>query len=94
MENNLNLVPAIKAIEKEINKLNTEHNKKIKPYIDSLMQLREINTACELCYGKGKILRKRSCAEDDKPNPEDPRDYVICPSCGGNGLHLRDRREN
>lgn len=94
MENNLNLVPAIKAIENEIKKLDAEHNKKIKPYIDSLIQLREINTACEFCCGKGKILRKRSCAEDDRPDPEDPRDYVICPSCGGSGLLLRDRREN
>ena len=40
-----NLVPAIKAIEKELSKLADEYNRKIQPYFDSLEKLREINQA-------------------------------------------------
>ena len=43
----LNLVPAIKSIEKGLNELAQRYNKKIQPYLDSLEKLREINQACE-----------------------------------------------
>ncbi len=84
--NKLNLVPAIKAIQTQIQEITTEYNKQVAPYKESLKQLRAINTACERCCGKGKILRSRTCAEDDRPDPNDPRDYITCPSCGGTGL--------
>lgn len=70
----LNLVPAIKSIEKGLNEL----NKKIQPYLDSLEKLREINQACEYCNGTGRVLRNRSCAEDDRPDPNDLSDYIKC----------------
>lgn len=82
----LNLVPAIKSIEDQLADEKAEYQKRIKPYKDSLAALREINEACERCDGKGKILRSRSCAEDDRPDPNDPRDYNTCPQCGGSGL--------
>lgn len=82
----LNLVPAIKELEKEITKRKSEFNKSIQPYIDSLAQLKKLNQTCEFCYGKGKILRIRACAEDDRPNPNDPYDYKTCPYCAGTGL--------
>lgn len=81
----LNLVPAIKAIQSQIREIEYEYQVKLKPFNDSLKQLREINEACERCNGEGKILRNRSCAEDDAPDPNDPRDYRVCPDCKGSG---------
>lgn len=82
----LNLLPAIYGIEAQIRELTAEFNHKIKPYQDSLKALREINEVCEKCGGTGRILRSRSCAEDDPPDPNDPNDYNICPVCHGTGL--------
>ncbi len=82
----LNLVPAIREVESQLRTLELEHEKKIKPYRDSLKSLREINETCEKCNGKGRVLRSRACAEDDRPDPDDPRDYNICPVCHGTGL--------
>lgn len=82
----LNLVPAIKSLEEEISKMKAEFNKKLEPYETSLRELRKINEVCERCNGKGKILRSRACAEDNRPDPNDPRDYNICPVCHGSGF--------
>lgn len=81
----LNLVPAIRELEREIRKQECEFNARIKPYKDSLEQLRRLNTACETCNGFGKVLRSRACAEDDAPDPNDPRDYRECRVCKGTG---------
>lgn len=84
--NELNLVPAIIEIEAQIRKIEAEYNKKLQPYKNSLEQLRKINTACERCKGIGKVLRSRACAEDDPPDPNDPRDWNKCDVCHGTGL--------
>lgn len=81
----LNLVPAIRQIEEQIMEIEREYKTKAKPYHDSLKALRQLNTACEKCNGKGKVLRRRVCAEDDRPDPTDPRDYIKCDICGGTG---------
>ena len=95
MNNNiLNLVPAIKALEGQIKELRSEYLEKVIPYEDSLRQLRKINMACEKCEGAGKVLRYRACAEDDRPDPNDPRDYVTCNACGGTGLVLHDSADD
>lgn len=83
--NKVNLVPAIKEIEKIISDIKADYDKKIKPYQDSLEHLRQINTACEFCNGEGKVLRSRACAEDDRPDPNDPRDWLMCSYCHGTG---------
>lgn len=85
----LNLVPAIREVEHQIHMMEFDHAEKIKPYRDSLKSLREINQACEKCNGAGKVLRSRACAEDDPPDPDDPRDYNVCPVCHGTGLVQR-----
>lgn len=82
----MNLVPAIRQIEEQISEIESEYKIKAKPYHDSLKALRKLNTACEKCAGKGKVLRRRACAEDDRPDPTDPRDYIKCDACGGSGL--------
>ena len=79
----LNLIPAIRAIESEISEIKKEYNKKIEPLSTSLEHLRKINEACE---GKGRLLRHRSCAEDNRPDPRDPNDWNTCPDCNGTGL--------
>lgn len=85
---NLNLVPAILEIEREI-----EYKEKLKPYQNSLSYLKKLNTACLYCNGIGKVLRKRICAEDDRPDPNDPNDYVYCKQCKGTGLEKLEREE-
>ncbi len=84
--NKLNLVPAIREIEEQIKTMEYEYKEKIKPYLNSLEQLRKINTACEKCGGKGRVLRSRACAEDDRPDPKDPSDWIECFICSGTGL--------
>ena len=84
--NELNLVPAIKEVEAQIRKIKAEYSKKLQPYEDSLEHLRKINTACERCNGVGKVLRPRACAEDDPPDPNDPRDWNKCDECHGTGF--------
>lgn len=81
----LNLVPAIREVEAQIRQLTAEFEKKVKPYNDSLVTLRKVNTACERCEGTGKVLRSRACAEDDRPDPDNPRDWNTCPVCHGSG---------
>lgn len=86
----LNLVPAIREIEAQISTIKAEFDKKLKPYQESLAALRNINQACERCCGEGRILRSRTCAEDDRPNPNDPNDYNTCPICHGSGLSKKE----
>lgn len=86
----LNLVPAIREVEAQIHKLEAMFNAEVKPYRDSLEALRKINQACERCNGKGMALRSRTCAEDDRPDPNDPRDYITCPICHGTGLSKKE----
>lgn len=86
MDNNvLNLLPAIRELEKSIKEKELEFEFQISLYRRSLRELRELNQACECCDGQGKKLRSRACAEDDRPDPNDPSDYIICPACHGTG---------
>lgn len=84
--NRLNLVPAIRSIEAQIREITAKYHAEIAPYESSLKELRKINRACEKCCGKGKVLRQRICAEDDRPDPNDPRDWIKCNECDGTGL--------
>lgn len=54
-------------------------------YEIALASMRAINTTCEKCEGRGKVLRTRACAEDDRPDPTDPNDWETCPACHGTG---------
>lgn len=82
----MNLVPAINEMQKEISNLELEYAGKLKELKDGLRALRQLNTVCEKCEGKGKYLRSRACAEDYRPDPNDPSDYKTCPECNGSGL--------
>lgn len=86
--NALNLVPAIREVEAQIRQLTAEFEKKVKPYNDSLVALRKVNTACERCEGTGKVLRSRACAEDDRPDPDNPSDWNTCPVCHSSGVAI------
>lgn len=81
----INLVPAIRTVEAQIREMECEFEKRITPFRDSLVALRKINTACEDCAGSGKVLRTRTCAEDDRPDPNDPKDWYKCSYCNGSG---------
>lgn len=88
--NSLNLVPAIREIERQISKMESDFESQIAPYKKSLVELRKINTACESCGGEGRVLRSRACAEDDRPDPNDPTDWRKCDKCGGTGLAKKE----
>ena len=81
----MNLVPAIRAIRAEIAKVYAEYVETVKPLEEGLEHLLTLNDVCEACEGKGKVLRHRVCAEDDRPDPNNPRDYLVCPLCKGTG---------
>lgn len=85
MTDKMNLVPAIKEMEKTIREITADYETKIKELVDGLAVLRKINTTCEKCNGEGKYLRSRTCAEDDRPDPNDPADYRECNDCNGTG---------
>lgn len=87
----LNLVPAIKAIEEQVNEMENKFQREIMPYRDSLAQLRKLNTVCEHCSGKGKVLRPRACSEDYRPDPDDPTDWIPCVQCKGTGKNQMRR---
>lgn len=89
----LNLVPAIREIEAQIREMESDFKAKLKPYQESLNALRKINQACENCEGAGKVLRCRSCAEDDRPDPNDPSDWNTCPVCHGTGCATKKKGE-
>lgn len=89
----LNLVPAIREVEAQIRNMEVSFQAKLKPYQESLIALRKINKACENCEGFGKILRSRSCAEDDRPDPDDLRDWNTCPVCHGTGYATLNKGE-
>lgn len=89
----LNLVPAIREIEAQIREMESDFRAKLKPYQESLNALRKINQACENCEGAGKVLRYRSCAEDDRPDPNDPSDWNTCPVCHGTGCATTKKGE-
>lgn len=86
----LNLVDAIIELNKKIGQKRMAFNIEIGRMEDAVEYLKELNEACIACNGKGKILRTRSCAEDDRPDPDDPRDWVVCPACHGTG---REKKE-
>lgn len=78
----INLLPAIRELEKEIRRKENEFDKEIIPYRESLQHLRKINTACEQCNGEGKKFR-RACAEDEG-------EYYPCKACRGTGQREGD----
>lgn len=82
----LNLVSAIQEVNEVIWEKQSRFHKEIAGYEACLKKLKEMNEACFICNGKGKILRTRACAEDDRPDPNDPDDWEICPYCKGTGL--------
>lgn len=56
MSDDVNLVPAINELKRIIQQMTDEYKKNIKPYKDSLVALRKLNTTCEFCEGKGWVL--------------------------------------
>ncbi|HPQ79744.1 MAG TPA: hypothetical protein PLG47_04790 [Candidatus Dojkabacteria bacterium] len=79
----MNLIPAIREIRNQIRDIKKRHQEELSPHEESLESLLKINTACENCFGSGKIF-KRSCAEDEGVE-------VICPMCNGTGK-IKDER--
>lgn len=86
----MNLVDAIVQIERQKEKKEIELKREIESYNKALNLLRGMNDVCERCYGRGNILRSRACAEDDRPDPNDTRDYIKCPMCHGTGKAVKN----
>lgn len=82
----INLLEAINTLEGEKKAILDEAAKKAAALDQAIHTLRVTNEACWFCGGKGKILRQRACAEDDRPDPNDPRDWNPCRACKGTGI--------
>lgn len=81
----INLLDAMDTIQQKKLLLKRETEEKIKAFDEAYLVLWNINEACPHCKGKGKKLRSRSCAEDYRPDPNDPSDWETCKLCGGSG---------
>lgn len=81
----VNLLHEIEALKAQQRAIRAEAEQKCKALEEAEKVLRIQNEACWYCKGTGKILRSRSCAEDDRPDPLDPRDYTTCAACNGTG---------
>lgn len=82
-----NLVAALKELRKEKADLEAEYKSKLIGIDTAILAVQRINTTCEKCEGKGKILR----TEDDRPDPNDPSDWITCPDCHGSGHAITER---
>ena len=78
----MNLVPAIEALEEQMSELEKNYRRERADLEEGLKALRKLNTVCERCKGKGKVLRSRVCAEDDRPDPDDIRDWKMAMTRG------------
>ncbi|MDL2257568.1 hypothetical protein LJC42_00215 [Eubacteriales bacterium OttesenSCG-928-K08] len=74
----MNLIPAIKEINRQISEECKRHNEKIIELEAALAAIRKLNTTCETCAGKKVVNKPRACAEDE-------RDQIVCPDCHGTG---------
>lgn len=90
MSKDMNLVEAIKTVEQQIAQMEQDFQQQIAPYRNGLKALRKMNTVCTKCGGSGKRLRPRACAEDDRPDPNDPTDYITCEHCHGTGKEPKE----
>jgi len=73
----MNLVSAIKEIEKEIRFKENLHKEEMKDMYVTLEFLKTNNTTCEKCEGK-KVVMRRPCAEAEL-------EEVVCNVCNGTG---------
>ena len=78
MEEGLNLIPAIRGIEKQISVIKAKHAQELRPYEESLKHLRELNDICEKCNGTGSVYEMSSL--------EDEGQYAKCKACNGTGM--------
>lgn len=88
----LNLLPAMREIDKKRDALKMAYDQQMAAYNNAYKVLFDMNEACPHCDGEGKVLRKRACAEDDRPDPNDPRDWNTCPHCGGTGIAKKNEQ--
>lgn len=86
----INLLMAIRDLENQKAILNAKHLSEIRELDDAIAVLRKTNQACWACGGKGWNLRHRVCAEDDRPDENDPRDRETCRMCHGTGIKCWD----
>lgn len=81
----VNMLDAIAALELEFARKKAVMENELSAINQAIDTLKKLNEACPECHGKGWYLRKRACAEDDRPDPDDPSDRIRCSHCGGTG---------
>lgn len=87
----LNLLDAIRSLEAQRAKEVADHEETIRNLDAAILAVRKTNEVCWICGGKGWKLRARACAEDDRPDPDDPADRITCRACHGTGWkHWKD----
>lgn len=81
----LNLLPAMRDLDQQIRDLKTKYERDLADLQHAREVVGKLNETCPFCDGRGWNLRKRACAEDDRPDPDDPRDRVPCSACHSTG---------
>lgn len=89
----LNFVEPMKEIKRRREAYAKEAEEKLKVFDEAYKVLFDMNEACPNCDGQGKKLRSRACAEDDAPDPNDPRDWNVCTWCGGSGRVTKEKKK-
>ena len=87
----INAKAGIEEVEAAISAKQEKYSADLQEKTTLLHSLEEKNHLCLVCKGEGRVLRFRSCAEDDRPDPNDPRDYVVCSRCHGSGREPKNR---
>lgn len=85
MKEMVNLLPAIEALKLERREKTAEFERQIAAIDAAIAAVSKANEACTFCGGQGWRLRPRACAEDDRPDPNDPSDRIPCKACKGTG---------
>ncbi len=89
----LDFLKAMKEMDRQIIDLQDKYQKDLAELTAAREVLGLINETCPFCGGAGFRLRPRACAEDDRPDPNDPRDRISCKSCHGTGWkHWTDEK--
>lgn len=89
----LNLISSIHELENKKQKIIEQCRQDVEEIDKAIEIVKKMNEACLDCRGKGWRLREMACAEDDRPNPEDPNDRIKCRSCNGTGFRVYHNKE-
>lgn len=85
MREMINLLHAVRALRLERREKTADFERQIAAIDAAIDVVGKVNEACPECEGRGWRLRPRACAEDERPDPDDPNDRIPCEACNCTG---------